>query len=263
MSVSELQFEPIDLDRHVDVFLAFIRDTHLCSFGSMEGFRDGNGRSEERFIERVRTRLAEEPGSCLHVWRNGGIVGQLHLGRFVDPTIGYINMFYVSPGWRGTGVASAMEDYACSYLQARGFQSAYLSVAAQNHRAIRFYEKQGWTDLGPRPDKPGTHNMEKRFALSLNQEELMQRINERLPAKTWRQYRSLVRKLHAETLTPEEHRILLSLTEEIEMDHARRLGLILELAHLRGTSLETQMRELRFPRHLYKADSSRSSRPGN
>ena len=164
MSISDLQYKPIDLDRHTEVFLDFICDTHLCSFGTMEGFRDENGQGAERFIERVRARLAEEPGSCLHVWRNGEIVGQLHLGRFVDPAIGYINLFYVSPAWRSTGVASAMENYACAYLQAQGFQSACLSVAAQNHRAIRFYEKQGWTDLGPRQDKPGTHNMEKRFA---------------------------------------------------------------------------------------------------
>ena len=161
MSLSDLQFQPIDLDHHLEVFLAFIRDTHLCSFGSMDGFRDANDQGEERFVQRVRTRLAEEPESCLHMWRNGEIVGQLHLGRFVDPAIGYINMFYVSPAWRGTGVAAAMEEYACAYLQAQGFQSAYLSVAAQNRRAIRFYEKQGWTDLGPRQDKPGTHNMKK------------------------------------------------------------------------------------------------------
>ena len=147
----------------MEVFLAFIRDTHLCSFGSMEGFVDENGQGEERFIQRVRTQLAEEPGSCLHVRRSGEIDGQLHLGRFVDPAIGYINMFYVSPGWRGTGVAAANEEYASAYLQARGLHSAYLSVAAQTHRAIRFYEKQGWTYLGPRQGKPGTHNMEKRF----------------------------------------------------------------------------------------------------
>ena len=169
MSVSELQFKPIDLDRHRDVFLDFIRDTHLCSFGSMESFVDENGQGEERFVERVRARLAEEPESCLHVWRNGEIVGQLHLGRFVDPAIGYINMFYVSPKWRGTGVAGAMEEQACAYLQAQGFQSAYLSVATQNRRAIRFYEKQGWTDLGPRQDKPGTHNMKKTFGESHNE----------------------------------------------------------------------------------------------
>ena len=163
MSIHNLQFKPIDLDHQMKVFLDFIRDTHLCSFGSMEGFVDENGQGEERFVERVRVRLAEEPESCLHVWRGEEIVGQLHLGRFVDPAVGYINMFYVSPEWRGTGVALAIEEYACASLQAQGFQSAYLSVAAQNHRAIRFYQKQGWTDLGPRQDKPGTHNMKKIF----------------------------------------------------------------------------------------------------
>ena len=163
MSILDLRFKPIDLKRHADTVRAFIRDTHLCSFGSMESFAGGDGRGEERFVERIRERLAIEPESCLHVWQTDQIIGQLHLGRFVDPAIGYINLLYVRPECRGTGIAAAIEEYACESLQAHGFQSAYLSVTAQNHRAIRFYEKQGWRDLGPREDRPGTHNMEKIF----------------------------------------------------------------------------------------------------
>ena len=163
MNILDLQFKPIDLKRHRDIVLAFIRDTHLYSFGSMEGFSDGTSQGEERFVERIRERLAAEPESCLHVWQAGQIIGQLHLGRFVDPAISYINLLYVRPECRGTGIAAAIEEYACESLQTRGFYSAFLSVTAQNHRAIRFYEKQGWKDLGPREDRPGTHNMEKIF----------------------------------------------------------------------------------------------------
>ena len=161
-----LVFQPIDLDRHGDVFLTFVRDTHFCSFGTMDGFLDDNGQGEERFAERVRARLAEEPKSCLHVWKNGQIVGQLHLGRFIDPSIGYINLLYVAPEWRGAGIASLIEEYASAYFQSHGFRSARLSVAAHNLRAIRFYTKQGWKNLGPRQDQPdrlATHTMEKFF----------------------------------------------------------------------------------------------------
>ena len=159
----EILFKPVDLERHTDIVYAFLYDTHLCSYGTMDGFVDANGQGAERFVERIRKRLAEEPESCLHVWHADQIVGQLHLGRFVDPTIGYINLLYVKPEERGTGVASAIERYACAHFQKHGFHSAYLSVTAQNHRAIRFYKKQGWTDLGPRQDKPETHNMQKIF----------------------------------------------------------------------------------------------------
>lgn len=89
-----------------------------------------------------------------------------------------------------------------------------------------------------------------------NESELIHYISQELPVEIWRQYRGLVKKLHVETLTSQEHRVLIGLADEIEMNHARRLGLVLELARLRGTSLEAQIQELRFPRHLYEQETS-------
>ncbi len=169
METLDLVFRPIDLDQHRELFLAFIRDTHLCSFGSMDSFAD-DIHGEELLIERIRKRLTDEPQSCLHIWKNEQIVGQLHLGHLVDPdfvdsNVGYINLLYVIPEWRGSGIASLIKDYASAFLQRQGFKSARLSVTAQNHRAIRFYLKKGWKDLGPRADRPFVHNMEKVFGL--------------------------------------------------------------------------------------------------
>ena len=128
METFDLVFRPIDLHQHREIFLAFIRDTHLCSFGSMDGFSD-DIHGEELLVERIRKRLIDEPLSCLHVWKNEQIVGQLHLGQFVDPDVGYINLLYVVPECRGMGIASLIEDYASAFLQGQGFQSARLSVA--------------------------------------------------------------------------------------------------------------------------------------
>jgi ribosomal protein S18 acetylase RimI-like enzyme len=164
MDSCDLVFRPIDLDQHRELFLTFIRDTHLCSFGSMDSFPD-DIHGEELLIERIQKKLTDKPQSCLHIWQNEQIVGQLHLGQLVDPDVGYINLLYVIPEWRGGGIASLIEDYASAYLQGQGFESARLSVTAQNHRAIRFYSKKGWKDLGPRADRPIVHNMEKVFGL--------------------------------------------------------------------------------------------------
>lgn len=108
-------------------------------------------------------RLIDEPQSYLHVWKNEQIVGQLHLGKFVEPDVGYINLLCVIPEWRGSGIASLIEDYASASLQKQGFKSARLSVTAQNNRAIRFYLKKRWKDLGPRADRPFVQNMDKVF----------------------------------------------------------------------------------------------------
>ena len=77
--------------------------------------------------------------------------------------------------------------------------------------------------------------------------ELFQCINEGLPAETWQKYHALVAKRRAETLTPEQHRSLIELSDQIEMDYARRLESVLALARLRGNSLEKQMQALGIP----------------
>lgn len=88
--------------------------------------------------------------------------------------------------------------------------------------------------------------------LSKAESELMQRINQGLPDETWQQYHALVAERKAEILTSEQHQELISLSDQVEMDYAQRLGLVLELAHLRGTSLEAQMKTLGIPRYTFE-----------
>jgi hypothetical protein len=88
--------------------------------------------------------------------------------------------------------------------------------------------------------------------LSKAESELMQRINQGLPEEIWLRYHDLVSWRKAETLTPEQHRELILLSDQVEMDYAQRLGLVLELARLRGTTLESQMKTLGIPQYTYE-----------
>lgn len=49
----------------------------------------------------------------------------------------------------------AQESHRLTY----GSDAVFDEVAG--YRAVRFYEKQGWVDMGERPDRPGIHNMRK------------------------------------------------------------------------------------------------------
>ena len=81
--------------------------------------------------------------------------------------------------------------------------------------------------------------------------ELMQRINEGLPVETWRQYHVLIAEREAGTLTPGRQQILVGLVDEVEIAHARRLGDLMELASLRGTTLDAVMDDLGIFRPTY------------
>jgi ribosomal protein S18 acetylase RimI-like enzyme len=158
-----LEFRPVNLDRHADLCVSVAEDMELCSFGSAMQLHGEDGLGAERYIQRMRDKLSADPESCLHVWQDDEIVGQLNLGRFIDPSIGYIHVFYVAPAWRGKGVANEMEEFAARWFVVRGLASARLSVSPTNARAMRFYVRRGWRDFGPRADKPTLHNMEKMF----------------------------------------------------------------------------------------------------
>ncbi len=59
-----------------------------------------------------------------------------------------------------------------------------------------------------------------------------------------RRYDQLNTKLHEEQLTSEEHQELLALIDPVELADAERLKHLIELAQLRGVSLDTLMDEL-------------------
>jgi ribosomal protein S18 acetylase RimI-like enzyme len=160
-----LTFKPIDLRAAAALCVRFREDSFVVSFGHAEDFHEPDGRGAERYLAWVEARQALDPSFCTHVWLDGAIVGQLEFGPGGDEAaIGYVNLYYLVPEHRGQGWAKHLDDHVCTQLASRGFTSARLSVAASNQRAIRFYERQGWRDLGPRPNRPEIHRMEKSLA---------------------------------------------------------------------------------------------------
>ncbi len=59
-----------------------------------------------------------------------------------------IQRFYVDQPWHGHGVAPQLMAAALAEAFARGGQMVWLGVWDRNARAIRFYEKQGFIDVG-------------------------------------------------------------------------------------------------------------------
>ncbi|MFY1662962.1 GNAT family N-acetyltransferase [Pseudomonas sp. Pseu.R1] len=157
-----LSFEPIDLDAHAKVCVRFALDLHILGFGSTEGFHEADGKGAERHIAHLRTRAASWPGCLVHVWQGGRIIGQINMSRVEnDPSVGYINLLYLLPEARGQGLGALLEAYAWAFLTGQGCRSLRLSASVANLSAWRFYQRNGWQDLGPREDAPGVHLFEK------------------------------------------------------------------------------------------------------
>lgn len=90
--------------------------------------------------------------------------------------------------------------------------------------------------------RPGATGSAKR--LSSQETDLLQKINAAIPLETWVRYRALVEKKEQHSISPEELQELIRLTDEIEIANAERLGYLIELASVRGVSVQELMKSL-------------------
>ncbi len=74
--------------------------------------------------------------------------------------------------------------------------------------------------------------------------ELLQKISLGIPAIVWERYEELKKKRLDETLSPSEHKELISISDSIEEANARRMPYLVELSKLRQLPLETLFQEL-------------------
>lgn len=63
-----------------------------------------------------------------------------------------LDQFYVAPDQIGTGTAQALMIAAEQMLRTRGVTHAFLFASVGNDRAVRFYEKCGWRNMGARTE---------------------------------------------------------------------------------------------------------------
>ncbi len=88
------------------------------------------------------------------------VVGQLlihfqsaWLKRFPGERAGYLHSFRVKPAFRGKGIGGDLIRQAEAMLRERGYQRAIISVAQQNDRARRLYERHGYIVFGEDPGR--------------------------------------------------------------------------------------------------------------
>jgi ribosomal protein S18 acetylase RimI-like enzyme len=163
MSDDSPNFAAIDLGEHAGLCVAFRLDSYVCSFGTTDRFYIDNT-NEQGYLDWLRARMQELPGSCVHLWRGPQIIGQLEMGRSrVSQEIGHVNMYYLVPEARGSGASGCLDEYLCRFYARWGVNQARLNVSPSNERAIRHYRKHGWKNLGPDSRHPEILQFQKVF----------------------------------------------------------------------------------------------------
>ncbi|MBK1615232.1 hypothetical protein CKO44_17360 [Rubrivivax gelatinosus] len=80
------------------------------------------------------------------------IVGFVQTGPEPPPShengVGSLRRLYVAAAWHGRGLARELVETACAEAAARGWRGLWLSVWERNPRAIAFYAKSAFADVG-------------------------------------------------------------------------------------------------------------------
>jgi RimJ/RimL family protein N-acetyltransferase len=98
----------------------------------------------------------------------GRLIG--HAGGTVlpeEPAVTVVFAVYITPARRGTGVLAPLVDAVADWSRAMGRAELMLEVVVGNDRAVRAYERLGFTDTGvrvPHPVIPGLTELQMRRA---------------------------------------------------------------------------------------------------
>ncbi|MBD2249326.1 hypothetical protein [Nostoc sp. FACHB-888] len=83
--------------RGQDLCVQFRADSFICSFGSATRFYKKDGSGSEEYLQWLRQRITEILNSCVHVWKEEQIIGQIEMMRCQhDSSVGYVNLFYLT-----------------------------------------------------------------------------------------------------------------------------------------------------------------------
>jgi GNAT superfamily N-acetyltransferase len=106
-------------------------------------------------LARARELLPDADTWCMVAESAGELVAQITVIPAVrhgfasdDPALAHLRNLFVRRDFWGTGVATALHAAAVDAARDRGFAHMRLFTPAQQARARRFYEREGWAQAG-------------------------------------------------------------------------------------------------------------------
>ena len=139
----------------VSILRGIARDTFIETFSEANKAEDMERYLTENFSEEQLARELSNPDSFFYVAEvNGHVVGYLKLNTAhaqTEPQAAdalEIERIYVLSNYHGGGVGQALYHHAMSVAEDRKASYVWLGVWEHNHRALRFYAKNGFIAFG-------------------------------------------------------------------------------------------------------------------
>ncbi len=134
-----LSYRTIDPELDAGRAVAHHVEACVCSFGDEARFQ-----GSARYLRWLGSKVEEFPEGFLMAMLGEQIVGQLELESPYGLEVGYVNLFYVTPAFRGLGFAQSLHERAERYFRSWEARRIELHCSPTNERAMRFYRKMGY-----------------------------------------------------------------------------------------------------------------------
>ena len=146
MLTQTLTYRRIELPRDSARAITYHRDACRASFGdsSFERRLEHPG----RYLDGLAARIEEFPDGHLLAYLGASCVGQLELQVPYGLDVGYVNLFYVTPIFRGRGYGRLLQTRAEQYFRSWEARRIELHVSPRNRRAVGFYRAMGYQEAG-------------------------------------------------------------------------------------------------------------------
>ena len=142
---------------------ALARDTFIATFEDNNTPEDMARYIEQAFaVETIQSELSDPASTFVWAEENGIPAGYAKLYRgnadecVTGPQAVELERIYADPKLIGAGVGKTLLNTCIKLARAEGFQTLWLGVWEHNERAIEFYYRQGFIDVGEHPFTLGT-----------------------------------------------------------------------------------------------------------
>ncbi|MGI5979076.1 MAG: GNAT family N-acetyltransferase [Oscillospiraceae bacterium] len=141
---TNLLFEPMDLTKDAELYRQCYRDGWIAAHGSDRGYVD------EPYLRNARAISARDPRCLMKTYSGDKFAGIIELDpdRMANEGAGWVSFCYIVPELRGQDFGVQLLGHAVSYFRGQGRQSLRLHVSEKNERAISFYQKYAFREIG-------------------------------------------------------------------------------------------------------------------
>ena len=145
--LSNLLFEELDPVSDAALYSHCYREGWIAAHGTDRGYAD------EPYLRNARHVVDKDPLCLMKVYSGEQFAGIIELDpdRMATEGAGWVSFCYIVPELRGQDFGVQLLGHAVSYFRARGRQSLRLHVSELNPRAISFYEKYAFKEIGGEP----------------------------------------------------------------------------------------------------------------